>query len=436
MDIKSAIPLNKSISFIIHLNNKCNFRCDYCIAWREFSTDSLSYNQIFIFIESIKKISKKYEKIFIDITWGEPTLHKEFIFIVLEILNIENIILNISTNGLLLYSLSSDLQKILFKNNLKFNISFHYFEYKDKKDIFIKSILFLKQNDFNFEIKFLLPNNDELLLDFLKIRDYIIDNTKISYNDYKYYLILNFKWDISDTYNKEILDFYYNDINKVNDFNKDFKKNKIVEIAYENWTKINYSIEEIKTLWLNNFKGYDCFYISDKWLNIHISAKWEVIMWPCNILDKLRYKIEDLSNILSLENKSILCSENFCISWIIFPKTKSKNYDKIKSLEKLLNSYINRIINGIKIQDIQITLSKTIIIIFKIDNLNISLIIEKNILNKNNYFLINNIWYNIKIKDDSNIVHNLENIDKNYINIINKNIKVISELDNIFLKIL
>jgi hypothetical protein len=77
------------------------------------------------------------------------------------------------------------------KNKLFFNISYHFFEYKKNVDVFIKSINVLKKYKFNFKIKFLLPDNNEKLEDFLIIKEYIIINTKIDNKDYSYSLIIN-----------------------------------------------------------------------------------------------------------------------------------------------------------------------------------------------------------------------------------------------------
>jgi hypothetical protein len=90
--------------------------------------------------------------------------------------------LQVSTNGYLLHSLKDKLfnsNVLSNKSKLRFNISFHYSEYKgkDKLDTFVKSINALITHNINFKIKLLLPDNHEPLEDFIQVRDYILNKT-------------------------------------------------------------------------------------------------------------------------------------------------------------------------------------------------------------------------------------------------------------------
>jgi len=97
---------------------------------------------------------------------------------------------------------------------------------------------------------------------------------------------------------------------------------------------------------------------------------------------------------------------------------------------------IKKIIKGIKLEDVQIVLNDSIVLIFKIDKYNVSLIIEKKSNNLKYYFLKSNIWYNLRIKDNNNIVYNINNVERRSILIINKNIQLLSLLDSLYKKVI
>ncbi len=434
--ISFCLPKNKSFSLIIHLNNNCNFRCSYCIAWKEFSNDNLTTDHITKIISLVDNISKKYSNISIniDITWWEPTLHKDFSLISEKLSNIEKVSLQISTNWLMIWKIK-DVFKWINKNTTRFNISFHYFEYKNKLEDFINSINFLKENWYNFLVKFLLPNNNEKLSSFLEIRDYIVKNTNLREDYYKYFLIFNLEWNISESYNKEVIDFYgLSNKNEEQEISlKDEEKQ--LTVWFENWTNIKYSYEDIKTLWLNNYKWFDCYYISDKWLSFHISPKWELIMWPCTLLDSLRLDLDDINELIEWWDKKVLCSEKKCISWLIFPKYRSKNFNKIKQIEDIVMSNIHKLSN-IEITDLKIFLKDKIIIEFKIDIYYISTIFVKLDNSKNYYIKHDGIWCDIKVKDINNIVYNTNDLNQELIKNIKEKIIVISSLELLFKKIL
>jgi len=438
-NIIKCTPFDKKISIIIHLNYSCNFKCSYCIAWLEVSNDYLSMSNVDILFNTIKRLyNNKWKIIEVDINWWDPTLHKDFSQIVTKFLTINDIKLQVSTNGYLLYSLRNKFfnkELLLNRSKLKFNISFHYFEYKDKVETFIKSINLLIKYNINFKIKFLLPDNNESLDDFLIIRNYIFEKTWLQRNNYEYFLIMNFKWWISKTYNKEMLKFYYNLNDNLHD--DDFR-NQLdwVLVEYSDWKKINFTQEELKSKWINNFKWFNCLYITNNIALIYIAPNWEVTFWSCILLDKKKFHLDKLESMLFSWNKSILCTHTTCTSWLNLPKVKSTDYYKIYSLENLLTKTIKKVIKDIKVEDIQIALKDRLILIFKIDFYNINLIIEK----KNSYikyhFSKNNIWYNLRIKDDNNIVYNINNIKKEYALLINKNIQLLSSLDSLYKKII
>jgi hypothetical protein len=58
------------------------------------------------------------------------------------------------------------------KEDIIFNITYHYYDYKGKEDTFIKVLQILSKNKLSFCINFLLPDNEKLS-DFLLIKDKI-----------------------------------------------------------------------------------------------------------------------------------------------------------------------------------------------------------------------------------------------------------------------
>jgi hypothetical protein len=86
-----------------------------------------------------------------------------------------------------------DIMKIKNIKNLNFLISYHYFEYIDKykNNSFINSINILKKYSFNFNIKFLLPDNNESVKNFLTIKNILFLKTNIKEKDCTYDLINN-----------------------------------------------------------------------------------------------------------------------------------------------------------------------------------------------------------------------------------------------------
>jgi len=213
MKINKITPTEQSISFIIHLNNVCNFKCSYCIAWQQLSKEILSLEQIEEIINTIKLLRKNWDNrhISIDINWWEPTLHKNIIDIIKLFLEIDNLFLQVSTNLLRVSSLKDDFYKLdKINSNLFFNISYHYFEYSWKEEKFIESLKVLINKSINFKVKFLLPDNNIELDEFYKTKTFILNETWINENNCKYDLIIHNNWDISKSYSKSILDYFYN----------------------------------------------------------------------------------------------------------------------------------------------------------------------------------------------------------------------------------
>ncbi len=462
--IKSIKPINKVISFVIHINNICNFMCDYCIAWQQFSKDTLSFEKVSQIIDNIKKLSSIYSNhiIEVDLTWWEPILHENIIEIIDKFLSLENVNLQISTNAYLLSFLGDKFnnKKILKnKNKLFFNISYHYFEYKDKVDWFIKSINVLDKYNLNYNIKFLLPDNNESLSNFLFVKEYILSKISIDKWNYTFSLIIDTEWNISKTYKQEILDYYFKwnnsknnprkknyenvkvisdnikenklQINTKKDLNKSDFTLKHIKVEFDNWNKEEYLLEEFKSLWLMNFKWYDCHYISENYLTVYIYPNGKAVFWPCYTLDSMKYDIEEIWDLILSWNKKLVCSEMKCISWIFFPKTKTLNYEKTLKLEKLIITNLENYLWVFSIVNVAIFLEKNIQITLKLNTYYIYYFIEKKL--ENNYIFNNEkIGYYYSIKNNNNINCNINSLEKSNQKLIHNMLVTISKLDKIY----
>jgi len=213
--ITKIIPINKSINFIIHINNICNFKCTYCTAWHQVSNGKLNTKDISTIIETIYLLRKKWDNRYvgIDLTWWEPTLNNDLFDFVELFLGIENLDIQITTNLFRILHFDKELEKVASNKNinkLNFNISYHYFEYLWKEDIFIDSVKLLIKYNLIFTIKFLLPDNSESIDNFLIVKKKIFDECNIWESDCIYDLIINANWKVSTTYKKEVLDYFHN----------------------------------------------------------------------------------------------------------------------------------------------------------------------------------------------------------------------------------
>jgi len=137
-----------------------------------------------------------------------------------------------------------------------------------------------------------------------------------------------------------------------------------LRVHFENWNIRDMSFLGIRTKWLNYFKWFDCYYISNESVEVSISHNWEVTFWPCYILNRLKYKIEDLPKLLVWEKK-VTCTEEFCECWINLKKERNKNYLKVIKLEKLVFQNLKDFtVNWFTIKDISIYYKKNITIKF------------------------------------------------------------------------
>lgn len=439
--IVKITPLEKKISFIIHLNNICNFKCDYCTAGQQTSSEKLNDEQIWDIIDSIQKVRDSWDNrpILVDLTGWEPTLDNNLIKIIKLFLTIEHLELQITTNLFRLWYFETDLRTLKNTNQdkLNFNISYHYFESKGKEDVFIQGINILKANNINFEIKFLLPDNNTRLDDFVEVKNKILVESKLWEDFFKYDLIINSNGKVSDTYSDDILDYFYNKWYQKSNVNNnliwdkiEWEQNKWLEVVFDDGQIEQLDFSDIRTRGINKFKWLNCFYISKESIEISISHKWYATFWPCFTLDKLRYNISDLVNLISTEKK-IICPDEYCDCGINLKKEKWIQYEKMLKIETVISSYITKYLSSFEIVDIAVSLWKHIKITLKLDELFVYFYIEKDIWE--NYIIKKDwIWYYISIKNQQNILLSIYNINWEYNKNINSAIVLLSKLDNIY----
>lgn len=422
-------PLENTISFIIHLNNKCNFKCTYCTAWHQTSWDALTMEDFNNIKESIYKLRERGDtrNIQIDLTWWEPTLDKDLIKIVNSFLDIDNLYVQVTTNLFNILSFREDLINLKDKKRVNFNISYHYFENIWKEDNFIEWTKLLKIFNIPFEIKFLLPNKWMSLDDFLIVKDRILLESNITEENLKYDLIINTKWQVYDDYSNDMLNYYENKDDLILDYNV---RDWWLMVTFDDNSTSQLDFSEIRSKWLNKFKWLDCYYIWKESVEISISHKWYVTFWPCFTLDKMRYSTFDLSELL-LKERKIICADNYCDCWINLKKKSNVNYEKYTELENILKNNLVKYLPLFKIDEISISLWKNIKISLLLNDLIVYFYIEKQVWDK--YILIKEwIGYSFTIKDIDNRVVNFNSISKEYGSLINKSLYIISKFDNIY----
>lgn len=434
-DIIKVSPLKNEIRFTIHINNVCNFKCSYCIAGRQSSDISLSYIQIQGLVKVIEKISKRKTTVHVTITWGEPTIHTDFIKILELFLHIKNIHIQIDTNAFRLWDYSQDFKKMSihnFKERLYFNISYHYHEYGNRIPRFIESIRILKNNWLKFWIKFLLPDNEKLE-DFLGIKEYILKETWVKVGQYDYFLLIDTMWSISKSYDQEILDFFY--WSHLWDENKKAvrinKETKVIEVEFENRTKKKFWLSEFSNKWLNKFKWFTCTYVGCNHADIHITPWGEVTFGPCYTLDKIRCSIDELDKILCNWDREILCWEDACISGLCLKKEKSSNQEKLAKIEKILRDNLKRYIKSFRLVTIKVSLKSNIQFIMEFEEYFVYFFVE-NIINNRYVFIDGWLGYYFLIKNKNNILIDVWKFDAQKVHTIDNLLRVISKFSNIY----
>jgi AdoMet-dependent heme synthase len=92
-----VFELRAPIGVNFKITNRCNLRCDHCLAsCGDVGKDELSLKEILAIIDDLKE----NDVFFIDITGGEPLMHKD-IFTILKYINKKNMSLSLATNATL-----------------------------------------------------------------------------------------------------------------------------------------------------------------------------------------------------------------------------------------------------------------------------------------------------------------------------------------------
>lgn len=140
----------QNIIFHIILTNQCNKRCEYCDL--DFSNNTISYENIDIFIDYINKKHRNFWEIRINFFGWEPMLEFEKIQYIIEKISVKNIFYSIGTNGVLFW-----VDKYLFLKNNHVEIQYSidsqtYYTLLEQKYIDVE--------DENFSVNFILNPND------------------------------------------------------------------------------------------------------------------------------------------------------------------------------------------------------------------------------------------------------------------------------------
>lgn len=140
----------QNIIFHIILTNQCNKRCEYCDL--DFQNNTISYDNIHIFLEYLDKNAHKFWEIRINFFWWEPLLEFEKIKFIIENISAKNIFYSIGTNGVLF---SQEKYLFLKENNAEIQYSIDtqtYYTLLEQKNIDV--------DDRNFAVNFILNPND------------------------------------------------------------------------------------------------------------------------------------------------------------------------------------------------------------------------------------------------------------------------------------
>lgn len=424
--IKETKSLQKSVvNLTIQLTDFCNFSCKYCVTWKKFSWQYINKNDFEQIETLIKKLKNIYKMVNITISWGEPTLCKDFFLLLKIITNLDvNIIIN--TNWFIFSKESikvNELSKLQFVNNIDFNVTFHFKEYEKSFNTFIESIKVLDMYNINYWINFLLPD-DEKYEDFIDVRDKILSSLLV--NRHTYNLIKLTNGNISESYDNRYLDL----------FNEKFKqeiKNKNIEIIYDDLEKEKLNTSEILYKWLNKFWWYKCNYFSKQFLNIYINTDLSIYFWSCFTLNRLKYSFAELYILLDKSaEKSIVCWDYSCLCDLDYNSNKKRisNNTFRNSISQIINKLVDKYT---EILDLSIS-NNSIQIILLSKNIYYFVTIEK-IIDKNTKYPYTDweLWYHYFTKNLYNEFININQSNKDFINIFMKRLFI---FNSIFKKLL
>lgn len=229
------------------LNTVCNFKCSYCYARHEYGkawnrTDTIQ-RQILV----LKALSLIKDPIFLGFHGGEPTLHKDFLYLIdksLEILTHQDSRLYIVTNG------STDVfEKIRFNPKIYVLFSIH------------------------LEFKHLYGNNFEKVINNIKLMDQKGFKVKVNIllmNDKKYWNDIHFLFNTLKSLNINIHPHFIYSLNKNQEIIYNYTDEFYQEFSELNDVKYHYVFEnekehvllsdyELFKYNLNHFKGWKCY---------------------------------------------------------------------------------------------------------------------------------------------------------------------------------
>ena len=295
------------------LTKKCNYSCWYC-----YQDSNIKYNEIDYKygIEFIKKIIKKYpnKEILVDILGGEVLHYKKINNLLIKLKNL-NVKIDITTNG------SKPSEWWSKYRNLFDNITLSYHHKQVNQDKFFETCKIITTTNPNKYINIALMMDPKYFDEIYKYAIYLtknIDNLIINTK------AIRGKDEIQIKYISKQRDILINNnkikSNKISKNSNPFGQSNL--IMYDEFNKK--IIQPINTFILkqeHKFKGWYCNYGID---SFYIECNGDVFGANCS----QNKNLGNIMNLVKLDNKPIICKNEFCNCRTDLYLTKWRNNDK------------------------------------------------------------------------------------------------------------
>lgn len=144
--------MSSKISFSWDIHWKCNFRCPYC--WWHGRWDELAkhnyYPGLDVLLTAWQRIYRRYGRVHIDISGGEPMLYPDFPNFLADISSYHNIAINTNLAG----DVNAIIKKIQNgRGKIRFNTTFHPL-FADFAE-FMNKLILLEKNGFSVGVSYL-----------------------------------------------------------------------------------------------------------------------------------------------------------------------------------------------------------------------------------------------------------------------------------------
>lgn len=154
----------------IFLVMRCNYRCSYCINWKNKYTERDGKYWV-------KNLNKLETNLPITFGGGEPSLHKDFYYILKNLKHKVHLLTNLSFDPQLL--IDNNINLDMFDNEKSFapiRVSFHS-EFMDK-DIVLEKMRFLKEHGFRAALYCVETKQNIKAIKFFKSQEWLDFQTK------------------------------------------------------------------------------------------------------------------------------------------------------------------------------------------------------------------------------------------------------------------